>query len=266
MILAWLMMRDQWLQSLVGVDSTPQLPLPQHWRNFLHDFAKTMQLVPSVPPTSNASFGGVQKSKGKKATPSNQRRAQKAKDVQASIFSSAVSLGDRPFTVYWGDVVAMQGETDHLSFLIMAQVIWNAFEQNFRYEVRHLDRHLLPSAWASDTSAGVRENLIRSVFPEDSDGVLVTGVPLFTRGLAAEKWQDRVDYVEALRRLMTAWPGDGARRLKARYLSHSSTQAVFEQTEQMVASLYCQTFFDCFGRAPCTPHRIPGFTEQSSSG
>ncbi|EDR14715.1 uncharacterized protein LACBIDRAFT_321955 [Laccaria bicolor S238N-H82] len=173
MILAWLMMQDQWLQSLVGVDSTPQLPSPQHWRSFLHDFAKIMQL-------------------GKKPNPSNQRRAQKAKEAQGSIFSSAVSIGDRPGTVYWGDVVAMQGETDHLSLLMMAQVIWNAFEQNLRYEVRHLDRYLLPSAWTSDSSAGVRENLIRSIFPEDSDGVLVAGVPLFTQGLAAEKWQDRL--------------------------------------------------------------------------
>ncbi|EDR09165.1 uncharacterized protein LACBIDRAFT_296504 [Laccaria bicolor S238N-H82] len=266
MILAWLMMRDQWLQSLVGVDSTPQLPSPQHWRSLLHNFTKIMQLVPSVPSTSNTSFGGVQKNKGKKPNPSNQRRAQKAKEAQGSIFSSAVSIGDCPGTVYWGDIVAMQGETDHLSLLMMAQVIWNAFEQNLRYEVRHLDRYLLPSAWTSDSSAGVRENLICSMFPEDSDGVLVAGVPLFTQGLAAEKWQDCLAYVDALRRLMTVWPGDGARRLKARYLSNSTTQAVFEETEQMVASLYCQTFFDCFGRAPCTPHQIPGFTEGSLSG
>lgn len=145
MMLAWLMMR-----ALVNTDSAPQLPVPQHCRNFLHDFAKEMGLLPTIPSTSIGSHGGVQKKKGKDQTQTNDlenRRSRKAKEVQASIFSGVVSLGKHPDMVYWGDVVVMQGDKDNsLTPNIMSQVIWNTFEQNFRYEIRQLDRHLLPAA------------------------------------------------------------------------------------------------------------------------
>lgn len=92
----------------------------------------------------------MQKKKGKDQTQTNDlenRRSRKAKEVQASIFSGVVSLGKHPDMVYWGDVVVMQGDKDNsLTPNIMSQVIWNTFEQNFRYEIRQLDRHLLPAA------------------------------------------------------------------------------------------------------------------------
>jgi len=114
MILAWLMMQAQWLQSLVNIDSAPQLPTPQHWRNFLYDFAKEMCLLPTLPSMSKVAHGGVQKNKGKdwSVTKGSNCCSSKAKEVQASIFSSAVSLGCRPDVVYWGDVAVMQGESN----------------------------------------------------------------------------------------------------------------------------------------------------------
>lgn len=273
MILAWLMMRAQWLQSLVNVDSAPQLPSPQHWRNFLYEFAKEMSLLPTPPPMNNIARGGVQKNKGKdrSANKSLVNRRSKAKEVQASIFSSAVSLVSRPDVVYWGDVAVMQGDNDiGLTPLIISQVIWNAFEQNFRYEIRQLDRHLLPDAWASVSEAGLREDLIRHIFPDDSNGLIIPAGPASPShlGLAADNWQDRVKYVEALRRLVSGWPGDASRQLKARYISEHSSEANFRESEGMVVGVYCQTFFDNFVRAPCTPHRISGVSnhhEVSSS-
>lgn len=243
--------------------------MPQHWRNFLHDFARDMGLLTSNPSAGQrtTASGGIKKNKGSKpvaATTQQQRRAQKAKEQQGSIFSGAVTLAGRPDIVLWGNVAVMQGESDLLSAPIMAQVIWNAFEQNFRYEIRHLDRLLLPAAWASDSAAGLREDLIRRVFPDDSDGLLIAE-QRSNQGLAAKNWRDRLNYVEALRRVMVGWPGDAAWRLKARYISSDTTQTRFEETEQAVVSLYCQTFFDTFGRAPCTPHQAPLFSHASSS-
>ena len=65
MILAWLMMQAQWLQSLVNIDSAPQMPTPQHWHNFLSNFTKKMCLLPMFPSMSKVAHGGVQKNKGK---------------------------------------------------------------------------------------------------------------------------------------------------------------------------------------------------------
>jgi len=155
MILAWLMVQAQWLQSLINADSAPQLPIPQHWRNFLYDFAKEMGLLPIIPSMSKGIHGGVQKKKGKDQTLTKKltnHHSCKAKEVQASIFSSAVSLGKHSDMIYWGDVVVMQGDKDNgLTPNIMLQVIWNTFKQNFCYKICHLDRHLLPAAWASDS-------------------------------------------------------------------------------------------------------------------
>ena len=259
MILAWLTMQAQWLQSLIDIDTAPQLPVPQHWRNFLYDFAKEMRLLPTLPSTSKVAHGGVQKNKGKdrSVTKGSNRRSSKAKEVQASIFSSAVSLGSRPDVVYWGSVAVMQGENDAgLTPDIISQVIWNAFEQNFRHEIRQLNRHLLPAAWASVSEAGLRENLIRRIFPDDSNGLVVSTGPPSHLGLVADNWQDRVNYVEALRRVVSGWPGDASKQLKVWYMSESMSEAKFRESEDVVVKVYCQTFFDNFGRAPCTPHRI----------
>jgi len=193
------MMQAQWLQSLININSAPQLPVPQHWRNFLYDFTKEMCLLPMLPSTSKVAHGGVQKNKGKdqSVTKGSNRHSSKAKEVQASIFSSAVLLGCCPDVVYWGDVAVMQGESNiSLTPDIISQVIWNMFEQNFRHEICQL----LPAAWASISEAGLCENLVHCIFPDESNGlVILTGPPSPSHlGLAADNWQDRLKYVEAL--------------------------------------------------------------------
>ncbi|EDR01936.1 uncharacterized protein LACBIDRAFT_332756 [Laccaria bicolor S238N-H82] len=59
LILAWLMMQAQWLQTIINVDTAPQLPAPQHWRNCLYDFAKEMCLLPPLPSMSKVAHGGT---------------------------------------------------------------------------------------------------------------------------------------------------------------------------------------------------------------
>jgi hypothetical protein len=99
-----------------------------------------------------------------------------------------------------------------------------------------------------------------SVFPGDG-GYLVGKMPSSNQGLAAESWEDRLPYVENFRVLVSDWPGDQAITLKKMKVLSSPffTQSHYdvERVERIVVPFYCQVFFDYFGRAPITPHRIP---------
>lgn len=250
--LAWLMMRSQWLQSLVNVDAAPLLPAPQHWRNFISDFARDMSLTTPAPPSSTSNATSLQVQKPTKPN----RRSQKAKEMQGSIFAGPVAPATRPDVVYWGDLAVMEGQVDNLTPNVTAEIIWNLFEQNFRYEVRHLDRLLLPDAWSTEAGAGSREDQIRRMFPMGHDDILVGKMPRMSLGLVAEDWGNRILHVDALRGLMAGWPGDFSQEL-AKMCLRPVTPDEFAKIEMKVISHYCQTFFDQFGRAPCTPHQVP---------
>ena len=155
----------------------------------------------------------------------------------------------------------MEGNSDNLTPAISAEILWNLFEQNFRLELRMVDQQVLPADWASQESAAVRDELVRRTFPEDDDGYIVGRLPETNVGLVAENWRDRARSVEALRVLITGWPGPDAQALASMSVFDGSgnlttTRGHFERMEEMVVGLYCQTFFDYFGRAPSTPHRI----------
>ena len=120
---------------------------------------------------------------------------------QLLFFSSEVSLTCHPDVVYWGDLAVMQGENNaRITPDIISQVIWNTFEQNFHHEICQLDRHLLPAAWASISEASLHVNLICCIFPDDSNGLVIsTGMPSPSNlGLVADNWQDHLKYMEAL--------------------------------------------------------------------
>ena len=124
----------------------------------------------------------------------------KAKEVQASIFSGAVSLSCCPDMVYWGDLAVMQGKMTPASPQTLYRRSFGMFEQNFCHEIHQLNHHLLPAAWASVSEAGLPKNLIRHIFPDDSNGLVIsTGPPSLSHlGLVADNWQDHLKYVEAL--------------------------------------------------------------------
>lgn len=268
------MMRSQWLESMVNVDAAPLLPALQHWRNFLYDFARHMSLShfsgerasTSAPASLTSHATPSQRSvvqkpreKAKAKHGSENRRSQKAKEMQGSIFAGPVAPATRPDVVYWGDLAVMEGEVDNLTPNVTAEIIWNLFEQNFRFEIRHLDRVLLPDAWSTESGAGSREDQIRRMFPIDNNEILVAKMPRMSLGLVAEDWGNRILHVDALRGLMAGWPGDFAQEL-AQMILRPVTPGEFEKIEMKVTSHYCQTFFDQFGRAPCTPHQVPEYT------
>ena len=268
---AWLISRSQWLQSFTSLDYSPApAPHTQNWRDFLYRFSKEMNLVDASraedPPTSQLSQKGKTLAKGgRKSEKSKQKyaikRGESLKNAQTSFFGPRVKVGERPHSIFWREVSVMEGNSDNLTPAISAEILWNLFEQNFRLELRMVDQQVLPADWASQESAAVRDELVRRTFPEDDDGYIVGRLPETNVGLVAENWRDRARSVEALRVLITGWPGPDAQALASMSVFDGSgnlttTRGHFERMEEMVVGLYCQTFFDYFGRAPSTPHRI----------
>ena len=264
--LAWLISRSQWLQSFTSLDNSP-MPAPhtQHWRDFLYRFSKEMNLVDAAraehSSTSKTLANGSRKPEKSKQKHSSSR-GESAKKVQTTVFGPRVKVGERPHSIFWCDISVMEGNADSLTPAISAEIIWNLFEQNFRLEIRMVDQQVLPVDWASEELAGVRDELIRRIFPEEDDGYIVGRLPENNVGLVAENWRDRGRSVDALRMLISGWPGPDAQALASISIFDgcgkvTMTRAQFEHAEEMAVGLYCQTFFDYFGHAPSTPHRIP---------
>ena len=111
-------------------------------------------------------------------------------------------------------------------------------------------------AWSTESGVGAREDLIRRMFPINNNEILVGKMPRMSLGLVSEDWSFRILHVDALRGLMAGWPGEFSQEL-AQMCLRPVTPGEFEKIEMKVISHYCQTFFDQFGRAPCTPHQVP---------
>ncbi|KIJ91416.1 hypothetical protein K443DRAFT_126241 [Laccaria amethystina LaAM-08-1] len=262
---------ENWRDRVRSVEALRIAPHTQHWRDFLYRFSKEMDLVDASraeePPTSQLSQKGKTPAKGgRKSEKSKQKYAMKRgeslKNAQTSLFGPRVKVGERPHSIFWRDVSVMEGNSDNLTPAISAEILWNLFEQNFRLELRMVDQQVLPADWASQESAAVRDELVRRTFPEDDDGYIVGRLPETNVGLVAENWRDRVRSVEALRVLITGWPGPDAHALASMSMFDgcgklTTTWAHFERVEEMAVGLYCQMFFDYFGHAPSTLHRIP---------
>jgi len=143
---------------------------------------------------------------------------------------------------------------------INSEIVWDLFEHNFRLELLALDRCAMAESWQVPMEAAIRDTLVRGVFPGDG-GFLVGIMPTSNQGLAAERWEDHLPFVEKLRKLMSDWPGEPAGKLKAIGALDSvdfiPTPYDIEKVQRVIAPLYCQTFFDFFGRAAITPHLIP---------
>ncbi|EDR09777.1 uncharacterized protein LACBIDRAFT_325581 [Laccaria bicolor S238N-H82] len=250
--LAWLISHSQWLQSFTPLDYSPSpAPHSQHWRDFLYQFSKEMNLVDALQakelPTSQPSHKGkTPANSGRKSDKSKQRytikRGELLKNAQTTFFGPRVKVGERPHSIFWRDVSVMEGNTDHLTPAISAEILWNLFEQNFRLELRMVDQQVLPADWASWESAAVRDELVRRIFPEDDDGYIVGRLPDTNVGLVAENWRDRARSVEALRVLITGWPGPDVHALASMPMFDGSgklamTRVDFERMEEKAVGL-----------------------------
>lgn len=155
-----------------------------------------------------------------------------------------------------------------LAWPIIREVVWEVNEHNFRLEVLALDRTLFPvrkpaRARPEDPEPEDRDCAVSDLFP---NGLFILHrLPRTDQGLGAVDWQDRMEYVEAFRRLLITWGGDEAEVLKTMTAcqrvrgksTFTSDEASVLAVERIAYPFYCQTFFNNFGRAASIPYPLP---------
>lgn len=254
-IVSWLMIRPLWLNlatNRTGVEGNcSPYPEPQDWKNFLTDLHGNMGLglTPSNSKKSSAPDGVQERDKRRKYEHNNTRLNKF--NVDASNFTT-------PSDIFWrGEILLTQAQVKMnytIDDTIAKQVIWELINHNFALELLALDRVLFNKLSESDREE--RDANVAACFP---NSVLVgLDFPMVDEGLGALRWQDRVEYVEAFRLLLSTWEGDAAHELgRLGPLVDPLSQRRVEGVESRAYVLYCQTFFDWFGRAPTVPCRLP---------
>jgi hypothetical protein len=236
----WLSSRAGWIQAVYrGIDPSggePPHPSMQMWRDWLH------QTINKVNPSSLAP-----------PLPSSITKAKKRKAAASKLFKAQLHEQPDVDSVFWREQQIMVGNLESLAPHTTAEILWDLFENNWRLELLALDRIVKPDEWKGH-SAFQRDQLLRSVFPDDS--YVVNGIPPKNVGLAADLAKDRRPYIEAFRTIVSSWPV-APTALSTQPLFEHSKVADIVYVERACILSYCQTFYDHFGRAPITPHRIP---------
>jgi hypothetical protein len=260
---AWLSCRAGWVQSVVSNCAELPVPKTQQWRDFL--FQKAISVNPAKalsPPLMRptpvlAASASRHRSAAHKA--SKARRREKLEASSNEIFTLRLATTSVPKELFWNGTKVLDGKVNMLTPAVTLEIVWDLYEHNFRLELLALDHCVMAESWRDPMKATIRDSLLRGVFPGDG-GFLVGAMPTSNQGLAAERWEDRLPFVENLRMLMSDWPGHSAVKLKGIKVfnpSFAPTCSYVEEVERILAPFYCQTFFDFFGRAAITPHRIP---------
>ena len=115
---------------------------------------------------------------------------------------------------------------------LVKEVLWELSELNFRYELSALDVRQTGRERLTEILAAVGN---------EQDSIFRVSVPKVDTGLISTDLDIRSKRHRSLYELMSAWKN----RVPAT-----------EPLENTVASLYCQTFFDTFGRPPILPRGL----------
>ncbi|KDR70631.1 hypothetical protein GALMADRAFT_144530 [Galerina marginata CBS 339.88] len=246
--LAWLLFRSTCLSRTL--DSGARLhtattrrgmpkPGPQEWREFLWQLGRAFSL---------RSDDGLH------------RPLKKAKIVDdvATTFDFPIPVGSVLQSVYWnGEKIKSSTSIEAGSLTLdkrtCQEVVWDLHEHNFRLELLALDCCIFPRELMADSVVGLRDEMVLAVFPGQK--IIGMYLPLQDEGLGARDWHYRIQYVEAFRRLLSSWHGKEAVALKM--MSIGTTEHHVLEIEKLAYPFYCRTFFEYFGRAPCTPRRLP---------
>ena len=249
-IISWLFVRSAWLSRTTtnDADNVVFMPNPQQWRDYMMKVGKSTGLEP----------------------PAAEGRTTSRKDRATGFdqFHATLGFNGNPMDVYWGGVLAgtaanfVSGKLS-LSHGTAREVAWDLFEHNWRLELLSIDRVLLPRATMTAAQRTEREGLVLEVLPRGLFVMLTPSVK--DEGLAARRWEDRMEYVEAFRVLLSSWPVPGAEvlgqmsagRLDTSSNSFYSDRLTVEAVERVAYRLYCQTFFEYTGRAPTIPFSLP---------
>jgi hypothetical protein len=264
---SWLIIKPLWLNmatNRTAIDGKcSPYPEPQDWRIFLTDLFSRMGLTVASsssgshirqgpPPTAQAMVSRQGREK---------RRKIKQDDKRVDKFLIDTSELTSPSDVFWrGKLLlnkdALRNNNFSISATVAREVVFELFNNNFGLELLAADRVMFPHHTMSEQEGTERDGNVSYCFP---DGVLVgMSYPKVDNGLGALHWQDRIEYVEAFRLLLSTWRGSTANELRGLSpLLATSLREEVEAVERISYPFYCQTFFDFFGRAPCVPCQLP---------
>ncbi|KAH9485338.1 hypothetical protein JR316_0002246 [Psilocybe cubensis] len=214
-LLAWLAVRPAWMAKMINPTVHQEYPQPQSWRDFLiFHIAKLLRVSDrDVKCNPDRSISGP-----------NKRRKQ---GNLIAYFDLPVRNYHNTTQIRWrDDDVGYAGSLDVESMVIKPsvprEVVWDLFEHNFRFELLALDRSIFPRHLVSDQLSLARDTLVTNCFPQNA--LITVQWPERDEGLGARRYQDRVLYVESLRKLMSDWPGSVATALRRMSLSPNSTE------------------------------------------
>ncbi|EKM74122.1 hypothetical protein AGABI1DRAFT_48580 [Agaricus bisporus var. burnettii JB137-S8] len=246
-VLAWLLIRTRWLSHMSGFQPrTAPLPNLHQWRSYLRDlFLEHEFLRPDTrKPLTHVGEHGK--------TSRTARRNARSRETAKEIFSIRTPKKGDVELLTWNDrVVWRRGQEVDFQVWDRQLVAWDVQKHNFQLELINLDRCLLADSWRSTDGAILREKKLRSVFVNEA--LLTVDLPRHSFGISSGSWEERRPYVEAFRNAVVDWPNVPQELLTIA----NNNQIDVERAESLVASFYCQTFFDYFGRAPCVPHLFP---------
>lgn len=144
------------------------------------------------------------------------------------------------------------------------EILWELYEFGFYIELLHLDRILCPGQATSLASQSALELLrtdrLNDIFVQDITPLRSRLVPdyLEPRGLASTDVLHRAAPLEALRSMLSRWPGvpnDVQNQIPLS--SPDVLSSTIIAVEHSMVQFYVQIFFECTGRPPLVPHVPP---------
>jgi hypothetical protein len=136
---------------------------------------------------------------------------------------------------------------------VVREILWELFELNFIHELQSLDRRACENMnIANATQLFEREIDVSRCFHTSSFRHIP--IPSENIGLADNDFDKRFRFVTGLYFVVKSWKGDKPAMLVDNLSDLSQNGA--RELEKVVATYYCQQFFNYFGRAAQVPHRL----------
>jgi len=187
-------------------------------------------------------------------------RVEKFREEVDNIFDLALDLRGTLPDLYWrGSIIkpAASPVTTLPPLAIVKEIIWEVIENNWRLEILALDRILISRFHMSQHDAAIRDKRVGLCFP--SSEYLVSAFPVWDASLGAKQLQDHLSFLNAFIDIISSWPIPKAEDLRCMRITKNNMNNPGYQTsvEKLAFCVYCQTFFDFFGRASTISRPLP---------
>lgn len=235
-IFAWLLCRSANLRRLsIALNSDDMVPVGvsnELWRVYLStDITDDdVRAASNMASNSLATFNG--------RAPAHERR-QAAVDIfgRPPDRLNIMEVSWRGHTIPWGKVF-------HHDPLLVKEIMWDAHQSSFRYDVIALDLYLAPAFWAAHKYE--RMDALCKIFG-CTDAFVYEDGALEDRGIASSDAYERGNAYAAFASLMEPWPA----------VSEWTSWAGDRRSADGIAFRYCSTFANTFGRPPVLPKMVP---------